>query len=162
MLRITKLTDYGTVVMAYLASHPEGDHAAKEIAEQTGISLPTVSKLLKLLAGKGLLNAQRGVKGGYRLAKPTHEISLAQIVHALEGDIALTACSHGNGKCAVESQCALRSNWRTISDVIQETLSAISLLQMVHPIAPKQIQNKLVKDANASHPIKNHILTELT
>ncbi len=143
MLRISKLTDYGTVVMAYLASHPDQGHAAKEISEQTHIALPTVSKLLKLLAKSGLLVAQRGAKGGYSLAMPATDISLSQIINALEGDIALTACSHSNGSCAVEKQCALRSNWRTITDVLRETLSEISLVQIINPIAPSQIKNKL-------------------
>lgn len=143
MLRISKLTDYGTVVMAYLATHSGQGHAAKEISESTHIALPTVSKLLKLLAKSGLLVAQRGAKGGYSLAMPAKNISLAQIINSLEGDIALTACSHSNGLCAVEKQCAIRSNWRTISDVLQETLSAISLIQIIKPIAPRQIKNKL-------------------
>lgn len=143
MLRISKLTDYGTVVMAYLASHPTTGHTAKEIAENTHITLPTVSKLLKLLAKSGLLVAQRGAKGGYGLATAAKNISLAQIINSLEGGIALTDCSHGNGHCAVEKQCAIRSNWRTISDVLRETLSAISLTQIINPIEPCQIKPSL-------------------
>lgn len=145
MLRISKLTDYGTVVMAFLARHPEEGYAAKEIAEQTRIGLPTVSKLLKLLAKSGLLIAQRGAKGGYSLATSPNNISLAQIVSALEGDIALTACGHGNGLCSVEAQCAIRSNWRTISEVIRETLDKISLAKMAHPIKPTQIHQETSK-----------------
>jgi len=143
MLRISKLTDYGTVVMAYLASHPETGHAATEIAEQTNIALPTVSKLLKLLARNKFLVAQRGAKGGYSLALPAKDISLAQIVHALEGDIALTTCGHQHGICAMETRCAIRNNWRLISDVIYETLSGISLLQMISPIKTQQVKTKL-------------------
>lgn len=143
MLRISKLTDYGTVVMAYLARHSDEGHAATEIAEKTHISLPTVSKLLKLLAKSGLLVGQRGVNGGYSLAMPAEQISLAQIVFALEGDIALTACSHGNGLCSVETQCAIRSNWRTISEVIRDTLKDISLDKMTSPINPQILKNKL-------------------
>ncbi len=144
MLRISKLTDYGTVVMAYLASHAEQGHAAKEISEQTHIALPTVSKLLKLLARHNLLVAQRGAKGGYSLAVSPEAISLAQIIHALEGDIALTACSHSKGQCAMETQCAVRSSWRTISEVLRETLNDISLMQIINPLSPSQIKNKLL------------------
>lgn len=133
MLRISKLTDYGTVVMAYLANHPNKDHAAKKIAEDTHIALPTVSKLLKLFTRNGLLVAQRGVKGGYSLALPAQKISLAEIISALEGDIALTECGRTKSLCAMEAQCSIRSNWRMISEAIRDTLNKISLAQMISP-----------------------------
>lgn len=131
MLRISRLTDYGTVVMAYLANNADIAHNAKEIAQQTHVALPTVSKLLKLLAKAGLLVAQRGAKGGYSLALPAKDISLAQIIGAMEGNIALTDCSHHQNGCAMESLCAIRSNWRMINEALHEALSAISLGEMI-------------------------------
>ena len=135
MLRVSRLTDYSTVVMAYLAARPDTAHKAKDIAQNTHVALPTVSKLLKLLARAGLLAAQRGMNGGYSLARPAHDITLAQIIHAMEGNIALTDCGHHQqGACTMESLCAIRNNWRTINGVIQETLQNISLADMTRPM----------------------------
>lgn len=139
MLRISKLTDYGIVVMAYLASHQELTHNAKQIAQNIHIALPTVSKLLKLLTRQGLLNAQRGVKGGYSLAYPANTISIAKIISALEGDLALTECSHKKSHCAVESRCAIRSHWQIISNAIETTLNKITLSEMTRPLSKKNI-----------------------
>ena len=145
MLRITKLTDYGTVVMAYIASH-QGGHAAKDVALHTKVSPPTVSKLLKLLSKNGLLLAHRGAKGGYSLARPAEKITLADIIQALENEkIALTECGHGKGLCAVENQCALRSNWQIISTAIRDTLAEINLAQMTSKISKENIQQFLQK-----------------
>jgi FeS assembly SUF system regulator len=145
MLKISKLTDYGTVVMAYLANNngPMNVHAAKDIAQQTHVALPTVSKLLKLLARAGLLAAHRGVKGGYSLAYRPEAISLAQIIQAMEGDISLTECGHHSGLCAMETLCAIRNNWRTISGVIHDALKSISLADMTKPI----INNKTIRQS---------------
>lgn len=143
MLRISKLTDYGIVVMAYLASHKNLAHNAKQIAHNIHIALPTVSKLLKLLTRQGLLNAQRGVKGGYSLAQPADSISIATIIAALEGDLGLTECSHKKSNCAVESRCAIRNNWQIISNAIETTLSKITLAEMTQPLSKKHILSSL-------------------
>lgn len=143
MLRISRLTDYGTVVMAYLANHM-GSHTAKDIAQATHIALPTVSKLLKLLARAELLAAQRGAKGGYGLALAAKDISLAKIIQALEGQqIALTECGHHKGGCSMEMQCAIKSNWRMVSEALRQTLSAISLAEMTKPIALTRLKQNL-------------------
>jgi FeS assembly SUF system regulator len=134
MLRISKLTDYGTLLMAFLASNGLTTHTAKDIAHHTHLSVPTVSKLLKLLAKGGLLQAHRGVKGGYSLSKSATEITLAQIIAVLEGNIGLTECSHHTSACNMETHCAIRGNWRTISDVIRDALQGISLAEMAKPL----------------------------
>lgn len=134
MLRISRLTDYSTIVMAYLAAHSDRAHKAKDIAQHTHVALPTVSKLLKLLTRAGLLVAQRGAKGGYILAIPAEKITLAQVIHAIEGNIALTECGHHHSTCMMESLCAIRGNWRIINGAIQETLQKISLAEMTKPI----------------------------
>lgn len=131
MLRISKMADYGTLVMAYLAQHPELAFNAKEIAERTRLTVPTVSKLLKLLTRAGLLTSLRGAQGGYRLAQAANSISLAQIIDALDGGMRLTECSHPSGLCFLESTCALHSNWKFISQTIRNTLQNISLNDML-------------------------------
>lgn len=145
MLRISKLTDYGVVLMSFLARHAQAACNAKEIAQATKINLPTVSKLLKLLARNGLLAAQRGVNGGYSLAVSAEQISLAQIIYTLEGNIALTECGHTQGLCVMEPQCMIRHNWQTISSAIGETLQGISLAQMIVPIASQHVKHNLKK-----------------
>ncbi len=131
MIRISKLADYGTVVMAYFARKPDLFHTAKDIAQATHVALPTVSKLLKMLARANLLNSQRGAKGGYLLARTATTISLADIINALDGDVALTECSQGKGICAVEHNCTIRKNWRDISSVIHDVLAKMPLQEML-------------------------------
>jgi FeS assembly SUF system regulator len=131
MLRISKLTDYATVILAYLAKQPQAIQTTRVIATKTSLSVPTVSKLLKQLTRCGLLIAQRGSKGGYRLAKPAQQISIAQIIHALEGMIALTECSHHNNQCHVTQTCAVRHHWQRINHQIHATLMNISLAEMI-------------------------------
>ncbi len=133
MLRISKLADYGTVVMAVIAREPTQGFSAKTIANKTHVSLPTVSKLLKHLTHYGLLTSQRGTKGGYRLAKPAQTISLTDILTAIDGDLSLTECSHGSGKCRVEEFCVIRHNWQVISQTIKNSLSNIYLSQIAYP-----------------------------
>jgi FeS assembly SUF system regulator len=134
MLRLSKLTDYAVVIMAYLSQHPGLAINAKCIAEHTGISLPTTSKLLKRLSHEGLLQANRGVKGGYQLAYPATDISLGTLIQTLEGQIALTECSHSTLGCSLEKQCTIRDNWRRISAFIQATLMHISLADLIQPV----------------------------
>ena len=100
MLRIRRLTDYGIVLLAHLASDPRGaTHNARELSAQTGLPLPVVSKILKHLTHSGVLVSQRGAKGGYGLARDARHITVAEIVSALEGPIALTECADGEGQC---------------------------------------------------------------
>lgn len=134
MLKLSKLTDYAVVIMTYLSQHPGLAINAKSIAEQTGISLPTTSKLLKRLSHEGLLQANRGIKGGYQLAYPATAISLGALIQSLEGPIALTECSHNTRACALERQCTIRDNWRRINSFIQTTLMRISLADLSQPL----------------------------
>ena len=134
MFRVSKLTDYGTVLMTYLAQHPHVLHNAKDITLHTRVALPTVSKLLKKLAKGGLLTSHRGAKGGYTLAKPPAQITVAEMILALEGDFAMTECSHASGLCSVETWCAIRGNWQVINLAIHEALKDISLADMTKPL----------------------------
>ncbi|MEM7409874.1 MAG: SUF system Fe-S cluster assembly regulator [Myxococcota bacterium] len=130
MLRLGRLTDYGIVLMAHLASAGEGPRNARELATETQLPLPAVSKLLKTLTREGLLTSSRGVKGGYQLAKRASEIRVTQMIEALEGPIALTDCTLHEGACAQEARCHVRSPWQQINRAIHDALSCISLADL--------------------------------
>jgi FeS assembly SUF system regulator len=133
MLRVSKLTDYATVVMTCLAGRQEEVLSAAEIAEQVRLEMPTVSKVLKQLAGAGLLDSFRGARGGYRLARTAAEISVAEIVEAMEGPIAMTECGIHAGLCDHESHCAVRGNWRLISRAVEGALRGVSVAELLEP-----------------------------
>ncbi|MFZ7095658.1 SUF system Fe-S cluster assembly regulator [Luteimonas dalianensis] len=138
MLRVTRLTDYATVVLTVLAARPDAVLSAAELAERAGLEAPTVSKVLKPLAQAGLVEGFRGAHGGYRLARPAAAISLVEIVEAMEGPLAMTECSLDDHECGIAHQCGVRANWRRINDVIAAALGAVSLAQMLEdaPIPP--------------------------
>jgi FeS assembly SUF system regulator len=130
MLRISKLTDYGTVVLACLAAAPDRRHAAIAVAERTRLGLPTVSKLLKSLHRAGLVTSVRGAHGGYQLARPATRISAAAIIDAIEGPVAITECSGNHSTCDIESVCRTGSAWQRINGSIRRALDDISLAQL--------------------------------
>jgi FeS assembly SUF system regulator len=130
MLRVTKLTDYATVLLTALADDPDGVSSAAELAERTRLELPTVSKVLKPLAQAGLVESFRGSAGGYRLSRPAERISLIEILEAIEGPLEVTECSSDHSHCGIESHCGVRGNWRRINDVVADALRGISLAQM--------------------------------
>lgn len=133
MLRVTRLTDYATLVLTVLASRPDAVHRAAELAEQAHLEVTTVSKVLKPLAHAGLVEGFRGANGGYRLARAPDSISLIEIVEAIEGPLGMTACSVHEGNCGIEDHCGLRANWRRINDVVAEALREVTLAQMLPP-----------------------------
>ena len=134
MFKLGKLTDYGTVVMTVLAARPEALRNAHELAAETRVAAPTVSKLLKQLAKSGLVESIRGAHGGYRLARPPDRITVAEVVAALEGPIALTQCAVHDGGCSIESHCGVRGNWRLINNAIRQALESVTLAQMAEPM----------------------------
>ena len=134
MLRVTKLTDYATVVLTVLAARQGQVLSAAELAEHSGLEQPTVSKLLKPLAQAGLVASQRGVHGGYRLSRDAAQISLIEIVEAMEGPLAMTECSQHESHCGIAHQCGVRANWRLINDVVADALRGISLAQMLEDV----------------------------
>jgi FeS assembly SUF system regulator len=133
MLRVSRLTDYATVVMTCIAAHPAEVLSAVQIADETRLELPTVSKLLKALGHAALVESFRGVNGGYRLARPAGEISLAEIVEAIEGPIGMTECSSIPGLCNQEKRCTVRANWVRVNEIVLEVLQGITLEQMTMP-----------------------------
>jgi FeS assembly SUF system regulator len=130
MLRISKLTDYGTVILALLASQPDSQLAAAEVAERTRIALPTVSKVLKSLQRNGLVMSTRGSHGGYQLAKPAAEITAVHILDALEGPFAITECSGEHSSCGIESSCRVGHAWQRVNSAIRRALTDVTLAQL--------------------------------
>jgi FeS assembly SUF system regulator len=130
MLRMSKLTDYGTMVLAELATHGRGLSTASQLADATHLTLPTVSKLLKALAHGRLVVSTRGVQGGYALARPAAAISAAEILDALEGPVALTDCSSLRGRCELESFCRVSTAWQRVNHSIRKALEDISLADL--------------------------------
>ncbi len=136
MIRMTRLTDYGIVLLTLFARDPKRPmRSARDLAAEAHLPAPTVSKLLKVLARHGLLEAHRGVKGGFNLARPASEITVADVVAALEGPIGVTECTAHAGRCAIERFCIVRSNWRKINRVVEDALRGISLAEMARPIS---------------------------
>ena len=130
MLRISRLTDYATVVLAALAEQPERVQTATALAEQTRIAAPTVSKLLKQLQRANLVVSTRGLHGGYQLARPATQISAAAILDALEGPVALTDCAAGQGHCEIEETCRVGRVWQRLNLAIRRSLHDVSLAQL--------------------------------
>jgi FeS assembly SUF system regulator len=130
MLRISKLTDYGTVILACLAGQPARVWTAAEVAESTRVGLPTVSKLLKKLQRTGLVTSTRGSHGGYQLARPAAGITAAQILDALEGPFAITECSGEHSACGLESSCRVGHAWQRVNAAIRRALTDISLAEL--------------------------------
>jgi FeS assembly SUF system regulator len=134
MIRMTKQTDYGFVLLSELAAAPERVANAPELAAETRLPLPMVAKILKLLARHGVVHSHRGVKGGYSLARAPREISAAEILRALEGPVALTVCIDGSpGECDRESYCQVRGHWRRINEAVEEALAGITLADLARP-----------------------------
>lgn len=149
MLRISKLTDYAILVMVELSR--EGERlSAPALADRVGIEFPTASKVLKLLAGAGLLTSYRGPAGGYSVVKPPADVSVAEVIAAIEGPIAMTECSVEQGLCSQEERCELRSNWQRISVAVARALENVSLAEMSgHPGATDRV---------IGHPLALHTL----
>ncbi len=132
MIRLTKQADYGIVLVTQLAQ--TGRAAAAELAVHTHLPAPMVSKILKLLAKDGLLTSHRGVRGGYELARSAAEISVADVILALEGPIALTECSeHSEHECSYEAFCRVKENWQRINQAVRGALEDITIADMARP-----------------------------
>ena len=136
MIRLGKLTDYGLVLMTQIARRPKTElHTARGLAAASALPLPTVSKLLKILLQSGLLQSHRGIKGGYSLTREPNSISLAEILSALEGPLALTECSmETTGLCDLEPSCPIKDNQRIINQVIRGALAQVMLSDLVRPM----------------------------
>lgn len=130
MLRIGKLTDYATVVLASLAQEPERHRAATELADRTRLSAPTVKKVLKELQRAGMVISSRGATGGYRLARTPQLITAAQILDVFEGPIAITECSGASSQCGIERLCRVGGAWQRVNAAIRRALEDVTLQQL--------------------------------
>lgn len=130
MLRISKLTDYGTVILADLAEHRPGLTSAADVAERTGLGLPTVKKLLKALARSRLVEGTRGAHGGYKLTRHPRDISAAEVIDALEGPVSLTDCSIADRRCEIEANCTVGGAWQRINVAIRRALTDVTLADL--------------------------------
>ena len=137
MFRLNRLTDYAVVVMAQMAQRREEMRTAPQISQDTGVPLPTVAKLLNALARENLVASQRGAAGGYTLSRRAEEITVAEIIQALEGPIALTACVDGSiVNCGSEPLCPMRGNWDKVNRAIRHALSGVTLADMTLSFVP--------------------------
>ena len=131
MLRISKLTDYATVLLAQLARDESGRRTAVELAEVTGIRLATTSKVLKGLHRAGLVASTRGAHGGYVLARPANAISAVDVIDAVEGPVGLTECASHPGQCGLEPSCQVGRSWQRVNVAIRRALGDVTLAQLV-------------------------------
>src|SRR5204863_3261617 len=135
MIRMTRLTDYGIMLLTLFArdaKHPM--KSARDLSEEGKLPLPTVSKILKLLARHGLLEAHRGVRGGFTLSRKPDAITMSEVIGALEGPIGVTDCCAPSSDCGIEKSCIVKSNWMKINRVVLEALDRITLAEMTHPL----------------------------
>lgn len=148
MFKLNRLTDYAVVVMSQMARRLDQVRTAPQIAQETGVPLPTVAKLMNALANGSLITSRRGAGGGYTLVRPAAEITVAEIIQALEGPIALTACVDGSADgCDVESLCPMRGNWNKVNRAIHGALSQVTLADMAIgalPFAPPAAREESV------------------
>jgi len=139
MLKISRLSDYAIVLLTALAGDPrekpsEQRANARALAERTGISMPTVGKLLKLLNGEGIVQSRQGRSGGYFLARTAEEITLAEIIEAIDGPIAMTDCFRPDHDCSMQGDCAVRPHWEAINRGVHALLDATTLADMTRPV----------------------------
>lgn len=149
MLRISKLTDYAILVMVELARARREVLSAQVLAERAHIELPTAAKVLKLLAGAGLVSSFRGPSGGYSVERSAQDISVADIIVAIEGPIAMTECAVHAGLCSVEATCQARSNWQKISGAVAAALQRVSLAEMAGAPGASAIPGLRIATLNA-------------
>lgn len=129
MLKMSKLTDYGTLLLAELGRDGQR-HSAADLASSSRLPLPTVSKLLKRLTTAGLVRSTRGAAGGYEISRPMEDISAAALLDALEGPIAITECAQHDSHCRLESSCGLSDAWQRINRAIRDALEGLSLADL--------------------------------
>jgi FeS assembly SUF system regulator len=133
VLRVSKLTDYAVVVLSRLEAEG-GVQTAPGIAAGTGLGEPTVAKVLKMLSQAGVVEGQRGARGGYRLLRPLDRLPLSEVIVAIDGPIALTACvDGGSGHCESECMCPVRGRWDPVNAAIRSALSGITVARIASP-----------------------------
>lgn len=134
MIKLTNLADYAVVLMCHLAQEPQQLSSAVGLARMSNVPVPTVSKVLGALSRAGILRSQRGLKGGFFLGRPADDISVADIIEAVDGPIALTNCiDDAPGDCSLEDLCTMKPHWQAINLAVRGALSGISLAEIAVP-----------------------------
>jgi len=156
VFRLSKLTDYGIVVLAHLAREARADrlepHNAREVAAAVALPAPVVSKVLKTLARRGVLASQRGAHGGYALERRPEDLTVAEMIAALEGPVAMTECAAAHELCELERSCAVRGPWQVINEVVQGALEGVTLADLIDPGFPAtRSPLRLLQTAAAAH-----------
>jgi len=143
MIRLTKLADYAVILMCEV-SHADARLSAQDLASSTGIPVPTVSKILNMLSRGSLLQSHRGLKGGFSLPRTAEEISIANIIEAIDGPIALTLCSEGTScDCGFDTICSLRPRWQLINGAVKSALQDVSLASIAEPAFGGHVMQQL-------------------
>ncbi len=157
MIRISRMADYGVVALSFMARDPDRFYSAATVAEGTGLPLPSVSKLLKLLVKSGVVTSRRGVSGGYGLGRTPNNISVADLVTAVDGPIALADCLEGSSgsACGIESFCVIRGPWQKVSDAIKVALEEVTLADITSSF-PETLNVSREKDL-LSADRRNHL-----
>lgn len=143
MLRLSKMTDYALLVTDYLARRPAAHSSMPDIAAGTHVPQATVRKILKRLADAGVVRSARGVRGGYRLAETAGDISVARIIDAMEGPVAMTECNQPGNPCSLECHCQLRNNWIQINHWVNSFLGSITLSDLSGPVGGESLSRKM-------------------
>lgn len=136
-MRLSSLADYAVVLMTAAARHcgGVGRVSATSLAEETGVPLPTAQKLVSRLSAAGLIESTRGTGGGFRLSRPPAAITLADVIEAVEGPIALTTCvDHARDDCALDGHCSVKPHWGHVNGAVRNALAAVSLTQLAADI----------------------------
>lgn len=131
MIILSKLADYGVIIAAHLAVHPDRQITATALAEETRLPKATVAKVLKALAHARVVTGARGAAGGYRLARPAEAVSIAEVVAAIDGAIGVTQCSVHEPSCERSNFCPTRPHWRRINEAVGTALAAVTLADML-------------------------------
>ena len=157
MIRISRMADYGVVALSFMSRDPKRFYSAATVADGTGLPLPSVCKLLKLLVKSGVLISRRGVSGGFGLGRAPNKISVADLVTAVDGPIALADCLEGSSgsACGLESFCVIRGPWQKVSDAIRVALEEVTLVDITGSFPGKlNVSQELV---SLSADRRNHL-----
>lgn len=133
MIRITKLTEYAMLILSHMAKESGSTLSATYLAEMLNLTAPTVSKILKLLAEAGFVQSVRGSDGGYHLAVEPEKISVAAVIGAMEGELAMTECCNDMSLCEMATFCTMRDNWRKINGLVKKLLDGYSVIDITRP-----------------------------
>lgn len=133
MLRLSKLTDYSTVILCHMARQPWDVYSAAGVASAVGLATTTAAKILKTLARENLVHSLRGARGGYMLARAPEQISISAVIEAMEGSFGLTECNAHPGLCCLEAGCPSRENWQRVNLIVRRVLDGVTLADMSAP-----------------------------